>query len=125
MTSMATAATPMTTEQLIARWHQLEQQRAAVVAEQDAIKTLLRANLPTGKTETPVGTVTLTPNRRFDDTTARVLLGLELAHGRLTQDQVNECWKTALDSAAVKKIVAPDKYDDCMKVVGDPKVTVA
>lgn len=109
-------AKPMTTEELVERYLQLQKQRDDLVAEMEVIKDTVRASLPIGKHETPAGTATLSPNRRFDDATARAVLSAA---------EVKACTAPKLDAGLVKKLVAPFRYEQCMKDVGDPKVAIA
>lgn len=107
---------PMTNEQLVERYKLLEKQRDDITAEMEAIKDTVRAENPVGKYETDAGNITVSPNRRFDDGTARQVL---------TPDEIKACSTLKLDSGLVKKVVAPVRYEACMKTVGDPRVTIS
>lgn len=116
---------PMSVEQIVERYKLLDKQAKDIAAEMAALKDQCRSDLALGKHETDAGDVTISPNRRFDEETAKVALAEQIAKGAVTPAQVTECWKTVLDSTSVKKIVAPAVYEACMREVGDPKVTIA
>ena len=109
-------ATPMTTEELRARYILLRRQAEDIAAEMSAIADVIRAQTPVGKHEVGDGHITVSVNRRFDEITARAVL---------TPDEIAACTAPKLDSALVKKLVAPLRYETCMKVVGDPKVQIS
>lgn len=104
-----------TTAELVARYLDLDAKRAAIVEEQDVIKAQLRTALPVGKHPTDTGTVTVSVNRRFDETTAR---------GVLDETVIAAATRPKLDSSVVKKLVPPVTYEACMKESGDPKVSI-
>lgn len=114
-----------TTEALVAEYLRLGEQITDLTTQQGTIRAQLRDRLDLGKHDTPVGTVTLSVNRRFDETTARAVLTQELAAGRLDPLDFQKASKTVLDASFIKKKVAPDVYESMMKIVGDPKVTVS
>jgi hypothetical protein len=101
--------TDPSTVQLVERYNHLEQIRASAVEEQDAIKAQLRAVYDLGKHETPAGTVTVSPNRRFDPTLFEQLLGDN----------------TELVAACSSTILPPAVYLSCMKESPDARVTIA
>lgn len=109
------------------RYRHLEANRVAIVEEQDAIKARMRGGFGLGKhLFTGGGSVTLSPNRRFDPGLAQQTLGYAIADGIVTPDQVKACWKpSALDSTEVKRILPPERYEACMASVGDPKVSIS
>lgn len=107
---------PMSLEQLRERYLLLQKQATDIAAEMDAIKEVVRASQPIGKYDVDDGKVAVSPNRRFDEATARAVL---------TAEEIAACTAPGLDSGLVRKLVSPVRYEQCMKTVGDPKVAIS
>lgn len=111
--------TPTTVDDLVARYAELERRRHSIVEEQDFIKGQLRKEFEVGKHELATGTVTLSPNRRFDPKVAEQVLT------QINPALIQACSVTKLDAAAAKKVLPPAVYESCMKESPDPKVVIA
>lgn len=102
---------------LIKRYLELEERRSSIATEQDGIKAQIRAAAEIGKHETEAGTVTLSPNRRFDATLATEVLT------KISPDLITACSVAKVDSAATKRLVGTAVYEQCCKDAGEPRVT--
>lgn len=111
-----TTTTGASTERLVEQYRHLAEQKAHIDQTMEQIKAELRARLDVGSHETPAGKVSISVNRRFDETTARAVLAPEV---------IAAATAPRLDSALVKKLVPPLTYDACCAVVGQPRVSVS
>ena len=113
-----TAGTELTegTRGLVSRLAAINEQKAALEAEERLIKAELRANLDVGQwtwNGTPV--LSLAPNRRFSAEKAAQVLPPEL---------LALCRSDKVDSTQAKKVLPPALYAQCQDVAGEPVVRV-
>lgn len=107
----------------IAAWHDLERKRLEIVEAQDAIKTRIRQQCAAGKHETPSGTVSVTVNRRFDETLARTVVAAY--NPQLLAEATKERVVVELDRDVLKRQLPPSTYEACMKEIGAPRVVIS
>lgn len=100
------------------RDEQLKQQAEDIEAEREQLKAeaaeLLENKL--GLHTHNGGAVRLSPNRRWDDDTAREVLG------KISPDILKAITITKLDSRKAKEMLPPATYKQCMKDGDRPKV---
>lgn len=106
---------PAQVEQDLRRWRELADAADCIASEQEGIKARLRT-IGTGKHHYATGTVTVSPQRRFNAKLAEQLLPAE------TFQQICE---TRPSATLARKILAPTLVDACMAEQGDPAVRIS
>lgn len=107
----------------VAAWHDLEAKRLAIVEQQDAIKARLRDTLGHGKHDTPAGTVSVSPNRRWNEDLARTVVNAY--NPALLVEALTERVVVELDRDLLKKQLPPATYAACMKETGSDRVAIS
>lgn len=103
---------------LIKRLSELTRKAADLKEEMDSIKARMRA-LGAGRHEFAVGTIRITPQKRFDPELAEKVLS------EINPDLVAACMVSKIDAGKVKEIVGDLVYERCQAPSGEPKVTLA
>ena len=103
-----------TPEQLAAQYAKLNEIKAAVDAQLEAVKDQIRA-LGVGQWDAGPLTITVRPNRRFDT---------KAAAAKFDQEAYPNFWTFTLDAAKVKAALSRDDLDALMPEVGEPVVIV-
>lgn len=101
-------------ERLVREYALLASEVEPMQARMDEIKKYLRASLDIGSHEISGLKVTIAKNARFDAKKAAEMY---------PQEQYGDFYKTSLDSAAVKRAVAPAVYE-ALSTEGEPRVTI-
>lgn len=100
------------------RYLELAVRAQEITQEAAVIKDRMR-KLGRGKHEVGNGTVTISPQKRFDQDLATEVLG------GISPDLVTACSVSKIDSGLVKKAVGDDVYERCQKSSGDDKVVIS
>lgn len=95
---------------------ELDERRKDIEARQAVLKTRIRG-LGLGHHDAPCGvTVNISPNRRFDPAQAAQVLPPEM---------LSLCRVEVVDSKKAKAALPPAAYEACMRIVGEPRVSLA
>lgn len=107
-------------ERDVSRYVDLEAKIRELQGEVDDIKARMREALPVGKHETSLGlTVSVTPNRRFNEAQATEVLTM-----LCPPETLKACQVTKIDSAAAKAVLGGAMYELCKANVGAPVVRI-
>lgn len=96
-------------------WLDLDAQRADIEATQRAIKSQLRQRLGYGKHIVDEGRITVRPNKRFNTVHAGLVL---------PEHELSLITRPVPDAHVAKKVLDPEQYLECQRVVGEPTVVI-
>jgi len=106
--------TPRTLDQVLTEWFDINDRIKQLEDAKAALQTEMRA-YGEGAHESAKGTVTVSPQRRFNADRAAEVVPIDL---------YQLCQETVVSSARAKAILPPAVYEACMVEVGQPRVTV-